>query len=176
MPTKYTEAEKAFFENADIVEQLCAAVASGSTLPEFCELHKVRYGIVAPWVYQDDQRRKAYGASTLARGEWFEQVVYKELRGIAQLDIRGALNNDGTVKAVSEWPDELARALSGFDISEAVGKDGDTTTNKKLKLLDKLKALELIMKNRKMLSDRIEVSGKLSLEQLVEQSREESPS
>ena len=175
MAIEYTEAEKTFTSNPKIVDQLCADTSAGGTLLEFCELHKVRFGIISPWLYQDEARRKAYEAATLARGEWFENLIFKELRGIANLDIRGALNDDGSVKPVSQWPADLARAVSAFDVSTNTDKEGNTQENRKLKLIDKLRGIELLMKNRKMLSDRVELSGKVSLEQLVEQSRAETP-
>jgi hypothetical protein len=176
MPIKLTDTEIQLTQSPDTIEDICATVSCGGTLPEWCALKKVRYGILAPWINGDPARLKAFSAATIMRGEWFEAVIFKELRDIAQLDIRGALNDDGSVKPVSEWPDELARAVSGMKHSEHTDKDGNTQDNSELKMLDKLRALELLMKNRRMLSDRVEVSGKVSLEQLVSDSRSEIPS
>lgn len=171
---KYTDIESALLAASDTLDEICASVSSGGTLPEWCELNHARFGLIAAWINSDPKRLDLYTAATVMRGEWFEQVIFKQLRGIASLDIRGALNKDGSIKPPDEWPDELALALSGFEIDELKDSDGDHSGDrKKIKLLDKLRAIELLMKNRRMLSDRVEHSGSVSLEQLVTASRTE---
>jgi hypothetical protein len=173
MPIKYTDKELELTKSPETLDEICAAVSCGGTLPEWCALKGARFGIIAPWINGDPERLKAFSAATIMRGEWFEAVIFKQLRDIAQVDIRGALNDDGSVKPVSEWPEDLAAAVSGMKHSATTDKDGNAQENSEIKLLDKLRSLELLMKNRRMLSDRLEVSGKVSLESLVEASRSE---
>jgi len=52
------------------------------------------------------------------------------------------------------------KAMGAFDI--------DDTGRVKVKFLDKLKAIEVLGKNLKMFVDRVEHSGSLTLEQMVE--------
>jgi hypothetical protein len=169
----YTEIElKLVSDPENTIEDICASVSGGGTLPEWCDLHKVRFGVIAGWINQTPPLLTLYGRATVMRGEWFEQTIYRELRGIATLDVRGMLDEDGTIKPVSEWPDSLARSVAGLEHTEAKGESG---VNKKVKLLDKLKALELLMKSRRMLSERVEHTGRVTLEQLVEDSKDAKP-
>lgn len=176
MPIKLTQDEIDLESNPDTIEELCANVSAGGTLPGFCELKRVRYGMIAPWVYGDPARLKAYQQATLARADWVEQTIFQQLHAIATLDLRGAYSPDGEVLPMDQWPADLARAVSGFKSEGQYSAEGEHLGDKKeLKLLDKLKAIELLMKNKRMLSDRLEHSGSVSLEQLVTDSRAESP-
>ena len=58
------------------------------------------------------------------------------------------------------------RAISGLDVEER-DDDGVGVTAKKVKVWDKLKALELMGKTQAMFKDRVDVGGVLSLEDLV---------
>jgi phage terminase small subunit len=88
--------------------------------------------------------------------------VLTELKRIGFVDIRGAFEEDGSLKPLSQIPEDVARCLSGIDISdERVYTDGDSTPTtiriKKIKMLDKIKALELLGKSLAMFTDKVEV-------------------
>ncbi|MCK5617463.1 terminase small subunit [Candidatus Pacearchaeota archaeon] len=68
------------------------------------------------------------------------------IKGIAQIaffDIRKIFNRDGTLKAIHELGDDTAAALAGVDVIEGVIAK---TYTKKIKIADKLKALENLAK------------------------------
>jgi phage terminase small subunit len=83
--------------------------------------------------------------------------VLCELGKIAFLDVRKALNNDGSFKAVSELDDDVAAALASLDVVELGGEQG--VVIRKVRLADKLRALELIGKHLGMFRERVEVAG-----------------
>lgn len=89
--------------------------------------------------------------------------VISELKKIAFLDIRGAFNDNGSLKDIKDIPDDVARAIAGIEIDDLFeGYGGDRTRigyTKKLKLNDKTRALELLGKHLKILTDKVEHSG-----------------
>ena len=75
----------------------------------------------------------------------------KECCRIALADVAGAFNEDGSLKAITDMPLDLRRAISGFEVLEVfegTGKEkvyvGDL---KKVKFWDKVKSLDMLFKH-----------------------------
>jgi phage terminase small subunit len=102
---------------------------------------------------------------------WVKERVLLELKRIGEADIRKIFDEDGNIKPVHEWPNEVAAFVSSIETVEEFegsGKDREQIGwNKKVKLWNKERALELLGKNIQMFTDKIEHSGKLTLEDLV---------
>lgn len=116
----------------------------------------------------------AAAAERAARTRIEADRVLLELARIGTCDLGEAFDKDGKLLPIREMPEGIRRSLSGFEVEalfEGVGQDrlqvGITT---KVKLLDKVKALELLGKHLKLFTDKLELGGKVSLEQLVEES------
>ncbi|MDB6366735.1 terminase small subunit [Photorhabdus bodei] len=78
------------------------------------------------------------------------EYVLKRLVEIDRMDVLDIIDDDGRLKAVSEWPVVWRTTLSGFDISTTIyDYDGSTeeTILKKIKWPDKVKNLELLGKH-----------------------------
>ena len=153
-------------------------ICEGGSLIIFCKKHKLKYSETVNWIYDDKDRQKKYETALQARGEWVAQRLLAELQRIGFVDIRKLFNDDGSIRNVSELSDEVAAAVAGIDIQEArFDKDGDEVEprTRKIKLVDKLKAIELLGKNLKMFTDKHEHSGTLSLEELVVGSMQPEP-
>jgi phage terminase small subunit len=97
--------------------------------------------------------------------------ILLELFRIATVDITQAFDEMGQLKPLSEIPEDVRRAISGLEVNEIFDGQGDQKTAiglaKKIKFAEKTKAAELLGKHFKLFSERLEVSGKLSLEDLV---------
>lgn len=97
--------------------------------------------------------------------------ILRELTRIGLYDIRSIFAADGTVKPIAEWPEDVARACSTIDVVEIFetvgGQRIQTGQLKKIRFLDKLKALELLGKHLRLFIDRIDHSGRVSLADLV---------
>ncbi len=91
------------------------------------------------------------------------EYVLKRLVEIDQMDALDILNEDGTLKPISQWPKVWRRYLSGLDIMEmSAGGDSDNLAFiKKIKWPDKVKNLELIGKhvNIQAFSDKVIHAG-----------------
>ncbi len=86
--------------------------------------------------------------------------VLQELARIAFFDVRKALNPDGTMKPLDELDDDTAAAIAGLDIAEI--RDGEGMpigTLKKIKIADKLVALDKLARNLGLLQDKLKISG-----------------
>ena len=85
------------------------------------------------------------------------EKVLQEAARIAFLDIRCIYEDDGTLKPVSQWPDEVAAAVAGIEsVQQYTYHDGQKIpvgVLKKIKLWDKPSQLALLAKHLKLLHD-----------------------
>ncbi|WP_105537563.1 terminase small subunit [Cronobacter turicensis] len=76
--------------------------------------------------------------------------VLQRLVEIDQMDVADILNDDGSLKAVSQWPKCWRITLQGIDISSTIrnfDEETEETILKKIKWPDKVKNLELLGKH-----------------------------
>lgn len=159
----------------DLMDDIVAHMANGGEMINFCKGLDVRWSDVWAWIAADPERKRRYDDSLTARQEWMIQRVLGELQAIATVDIRQAYDEHGRLKPVAEWPSELAAAVVSVETDELFdggGKDREHVGfTKKLRFADKLRALELLGKKLALWVERHEVSGKVTLEDLVTASR-----
>lgn len=100
--------------------------------------------------------------------------VLNRLVEIDQMDVLDIMDEDMSLKAVSEWPPVWRRYLSGFDVAEMFegrGEDRDVVgILKKIKWPDKVRNLELLGKHVgvQAFKDKVEHSGEMTLNVLPE--------
>ena len=94
--------------------------------------------------------------------------VMKELANIARFDIADIYDENGSLKNIHDIPKEARMAISAVqadELFEGFGKDRERIgETKRVRLWDKLKALELIGKHFKMFTDKIDLGGKVDTE------------
>ena len=97
--------------------------------------------------------------------------VLTELATFAYSDVAEAFNEDGTLKHLKDFPEGLRRAVKSFEVEElfeGTGQDrfkvGRTV---KVTLWPKDKGLELLGRNQKLFTDKIEHSADESLADLL---------
>jgi len=153
------------------ITDLCENVISGGSLPNLCALLQIKYSSVIAWIYADQTLAQKYEEALKARSEWFIQSILNELKDIALADVRKAYDENNNLLPVAQWPEALARVVQAVEVSEEYSGQGDEREligyTKRLKLWDKLRALELLGKNLKMFKEHVEHSGQVSLEDLV---------
>lgn len=117
------------------------------------------------------ERIKALKAPTIARLQMTADHVLQELFRIATCDIGQAFNDDGTMKPIHEIPEDVRRAIQAVEVEQLFDGTGQDRYQvghtKKIRFWDKNKALEMLGKHFKLYTDKIEVDGKVTLEQLV---------
>ncbi len=82
-----------------------------------------------------------------------KERILKALLNVAELDPRRIFNQDETVKAISELPDDVALSIASVEY------DDDGGALKKFRFCDKVKALELLGKHVKLFDDTMPLSG-----------------
>ena len=94
-----------------------------------------------------------------------EDRIVQELACVAFFDIRNLLDDDGNLIPISEIPEETRRAMGGLDVEELYRGAGEARLKigsmKRVKLLSKEKALELLGKHMGMFKDRVVHSGQI---------------
>ena len=100
--------------------------------------------------------------------------VMLEYERLALLDVADLFNPDGSMKRLDEMPEDARRAISGMELREMQPletPDGPIAVQlRKIKLVDKKGALDSLAKIMGLMKDKVEVTGKLTLEQLVAES------
>ena len=92
--------------------------------------------------------------------------VVLEMAKVAFINIKDCFTKDNTLKDIQALPDDAAAAITSvetleeFDYVQGVKKCVGYT--KKIKLADKLRALELLGKHLGMFTDKVEVQGNLN--------------
>lgn len=150
---------------------LCDHITSGGSLPNLCTLLKIKYAYVMRWIYSDPDRQVIYERSLKDRNEWIVQSILNELKEIALVDLRLAYDDNGSLLPPNQWPDGLAKVIQAVEVEELFDGQGENRTQigyaKRVKLWDKLRALELLGKNLSMFKEQIEHTGKVTLEDMV---------
>jgi len=98
-----------------------------------------------------------------ARVECNADTVLRELLRLATVDIGDAFDEFGRLRPIQDIPEDVRRALAGIDSYEEFAGRGEDRERvgetKKIRLVDKIRALELLGKHLGMFRDRIEHSG-----------------
>ncbi len=99
-------------------------------------------------------------AKRLERNEITAERVLAELARVAFFDVRKLLNPDGTMKPLDQLDDDTALAIAGLDLAEIRDEDGSPIgVLKKIKIADKLVALDKLARNFGLLQDKLKISG-----------------
>jgi hypothetical protein len=111
---------------------------------------------------------------TLARGGVTPKRVIEEIARIALCDPRQLFDGDGKMRPINEWPEDVARAVSGVDASQRsiVGSDEESTvveTTYKPRFWDKPQMLrELVRMLRLVAPEQLEVGAGVAVINKIE--------
>ena len=155
----------------DTLDNVVGHIANGGNLIDLCRTWDVRYSDIVMWLNNDEVRKKSFYAALDARNEWAIQRILGELNALAFVDIRGIFDENHELLPPNKWPDDVARAIAGIEVNELKEHDGERMVVigevKKVKLYDKLKSIELLGKDLGRFVSKHEVTGRLTLEDLV---------
>ena len=134
-------------EDPTLCADVCAYVSVGNSLIDLCNIWQVTYWTVSNYMYK--HHKDEYESAMKTRGEWIDMRILDEIKSIGLVDIRLAYDENGRLKDPREWPDALARAISAVESEDIIQKGaGLVGYTKRIKMWDKLKALELLGRNR----------------------------
>lgn len=104
------------------------------------------------------------------RTEVTQDRVLLEIARLAFQDPRKAFTESGSLKPIKEWPDEVAAAISSIEVNAIKGEDGLLVGEvQKVRFWDKPKNLELAGRHLQMFTDKLNVSGQISIPQLLDE-------
>ena len=117
-------------------------------------------------------------AKAAASADVTAERVVQELARIGFADIRQLFGADGNLKPVTELPDDAAATIIGIDVAR--GKTTTTVGDKqtvmvedavvKIRAADKIGALSLLCRKLGLLRDKVDVSGKVTLADVLDRS------
>lgn len=120
-----------------------------------------------PRLLRNAQIKKAVDegmARVTAKAELTAAEVLAEIRKLAFADLRKAFDKDGKLLPLHEMPDEVGIALQGVETDEIYAGRGASRiklgVTRKVKLTDKVRALEMLGKHFKLFTEVHEHSGK----------------
>lgn len=156
-------------------DEIFAHLANGGSLIGWCEVKDVRYSDILIWMNDTDERRKKLTSGLEYQTQWMIDRIIDEIKMISLIDLRKLYDADDVLLPVSKWPDDVARSVAGIDVDEIWETEEEggrrrkvqVGQTKKIKLFDKLKALEMLGRKLGQFVQKHEVSGKLTLEDLV---------
>lgn len=181
-PTKelsLLEKETQFYQDPNTITKLCRHVAEGGLLLDFIESHGVLYGDVKRWIEKDETRKKLFQEATSHNQDLKTEKLLRELMRAGFSDIRKLYDDQGRLLNVADLDDATAAALSSIEVFEefeGFGADRHQIgVTKKIKMIDKLKALELYGKTFAAYTEKIQSSHTVKLEDIVAASWEDKP-
>lgn len=105
----------------------------------------------------------------LRQAEITAERTMLEIARVAFIDRRGIWGPDGRLKPLSEWTADEAALLEGLEvvIKNAAAGDGHTDTVHKVKLATKQHALELLAKHFGLTVEKLDITHRVTLEDIV---------
>ena len=169
-PADLTPADREyhFFSSPGRIDEICLHVANGGTAIDIAKGALIPYSKIMAWIRADKARKDKYDAALQDRKEWAVEKILNEVQSLTQFDLRKVLNSAGGILPPDQWPDDIARAIVGMDISE--DQDSGSYT-KKIKTVSKEKMFELLMKNLALLTEKHDVNHTVTLDQLIQQTQ-----
>jgi phage terminase small subunit len=101
---------------------------------------------------------------TLQKAQLRAEDVLAEIRKLAFVDLSQAYKDDGTLLHPKAMPDDVRASLQSVETDEIFAGRGPNRTkighSRKIKLNDKVRALEMLARHFKLLTDITELTGK----------------
>lgn len=145
---------------------ICEHVANGGSIIPLCKIWDVRYSQVVKWIRSSSpENNKAYDQALVDRSEWTKEKILTEIRILAEYDLRDLYDENGQMKPVKDWPEDVAKAITSVESVELLGKKAGEV--KKLKTESRKAALELLGKTEAMFTEKVEHKADDSLAALI---------
>ena len=158
-------------QDPDLIDTICCHIASGGSLVDLAETYDIPYGWLMNWIRADKTRNERFMHSLNDRAEWAIETILRELRRLGLSDIRKLYNEDGSLKLPKDWDAETASAVAGLEVDElfeGTGREREQVGHtKKVKMWDKVSALEKLGKNLKLFTERHEHTIDKKLEDII---------
>ena len=111
-------------------------------------------------------RVKEIATKDITKVEMNPDRIVRELTFLGTADVSKAFDTEGNLLPIHEIPEDVRRAIAGFELVEERDENGEGTGHmtKKVKFWDKNTSLLGLAKVFKMLTDRVDVKHTVTLE------------
>lgn len=96
------------------------------------------------------------------RLEQLEISAERVLAAIADIafgDVRDVFDEEGALKAPSEWDERAAAGVAGLEINTSAKAKGEVVHVAKIKRADRLRALDMLARHCSLYNDKLEIKG-----------------
>ncbi len=157
----------------DPIAVLCSHLGDKGSLLEFCKAFDVDYGTVSDWIHEDKDRQAAYQSALKMRDDNYTDHVLAKLSTVMEIDPADVFTNTGTLKPLSEIPEDVRRCITEITVQETYDKEGGNTGRVvNVKFCGKMDATKLMAKYRKMLVDKVEHTADETLSDLISKAKQ----
>lgn len=161
-------------EREGAIDDFYKHIANGGSPIDLATMWKIPYSELMHWVHKSPTRKQMYEDAITAQAEWAVRRVLQEVKRIGFADIRDAYTDDGRLKEMKDMPAEVAAVIAGIESIEYFEGSGKEREQvgwiKKVKFWNKLDAIKMLATNLGMLVERVEHTGRVSLESLITES------
>lgn len=155
-----------------VIDQVCAHLVNGGSAVELAETWQIPWGHLSNWIHKSKERSKRFKQALNDRGEWSLESILAELRKLGLVRIGDIFDEDHCLLPPDEWPEGIAAAIAGIEVQELWEGKGDERRQvgvvKKVKFYDKGRALELLGRNLRAFTDKVEHEAGSTLEELIQ--------
>lgn len=159
-----------------LLTTICGEIAEGGTLVAFAATNAIPYKLLNRWIADNEDRAKRYKLALDIREQHAKDLIVAELVACIKADVTQAFDGQN-LKHIEDMPEGVRRMVAGIkfrEIFQSQGKGEDKHQVHigniiEVRFMDKTKTIELFMRNLAMLVDRKEISGTLSLADLISQ-------
>jgi len=163
----------------ELLTDICAHVADGGTLANFCSEQSLIYKLVNRWIEDDADRAKRYKLALDIREQHAKDLIIAELIAYLRADVTTCFDADGNLHRLPDMGANERRLIAGVkfrEIFERQGPKGESVNVHigniiEVKFWDKPRSIETFMRHLAMLVDRKDVtSGGKSYADLIAES------
>lgn len=130
----------------ELLDDILLILCNGGSLITCADKLGVPYSRLSVWLNGNEERRIRVKEAMAARDEYLIQRILDELKAIGLHDVRELFKEDGSLRPLKEIPESLTKCIAGIDIVESFDKDGTVNYVKRIRMIDKLKGIELLSK------------------------------
>lgn len=160
---KYMERVTKMFADPTFMNQIVHHVSNGGSILQIAREIDCSYQDILRWIRMDKERSRKYDIALNDRNEFVIETVLNALRAIKEFDLRDLYDSEMRIKPMDQWPADARYAVSSLKPTE---------NGIELKMADRLKAIELVGKNKAMFNDRVVHEAGQSLTSLIMESWE----
>ncbi len=158
---------EAVIAKPDLLERICEHVANGGSVVGLCRIWAVSYRKVMNWIKKQPNGLKDYDEALLQRDEWVREMALTDLHNYAQSDVRDLFDANGHIKNPKDLDDNIGPAVDSIEIKKSTDADGNVEESYKVKLVDKLKTRDMLLRTQGKYVDKHEHSGSVNLIDII---------